>query len=137
MLIHDPEFIEIARQASPEWFRHTENRELFAALLNSPTIEALTEEADPILREHLSRLESLSDAGFGLRHERQAALTECLNRLELRHVKDYQATCLLLLTDQEGLSTSDEIEDQVNRINSRIKEIQPMGRARPTSGMIT
>ena len=137
MLIRDPDLVETARGASAEWFRHTENRELFTTMLEFPTIEALREEADPVLQEHLARLETSSDAGFGLRHEREAALIECLKRLELRHAKDSQATYLLLLTEEDGLSPSDEIESQVDRINRRIKEIQPMGTARPTSDIIS
>jgi DNA primase len=137
MLIHHPDLVETAWGSRAEWFRYTENRELFTAVLESPTIEALREEADPVLQEHLARLEASSDSGFGLRHEREAALTECLKRLELRHVKDSQATYLLLLTEEDGLPPSDEIESQVNRINHRIKQLQPTGRARPTSDMIT
>ena len=137
MLIHDPDLIDMAQGASPDWFRHTENRELFTTVLESPTIEVLREAAEPVLQEHLARIEASSDAGFGLRHEREAALTECLNRLELRYAKDSQATYLLLLNEEDGLSPSDEIENHVDRINRRIKEIQPMGRARPTSDMIT
>ena len=137
MLIHDPDLIDMAQGARPDWFRHTENRELFTTVLESPTIEVLREAAEPVLQEHLARIEASSDAGFGLRHEREAALTECLNRLELRYAKDSQATYLLLLNEEDGLSPSDEIENHVDRINRRIKEIQPMGRARPTSDMIT
>ena len=137
MLIHDPDLIDMAQGANPDWFRHTENRELFTTVLESPTIEVLREAAEPVLQEHLARIEASSDAGFGLRHEREAALTECLNRLELRYAKDSQATYLLLLNEEDGLSPSDEIENHVDRINRRIKEIQPMGRARPTSDMIT
>ena len=136
MIINDPYLIEMAGEASPEWFRYTENRELFTALMESPTIEALRERADPVLRDHLERLEA-SDAGFGLRHKREAALTECLKRMELRHVKDSQATYLILLTEEDGGPPSDEIESQVNRINHRIKQLQPAGRARPTSDMIS
>ena len=137
ILIRHPDLVESARDASADWFQHTENRELFTAMLESPTIEALRETAFPVIREHLERLEASSDAGFGLLHEREAALAECLKRLELRHVKDSQATYLLLLTEEDGLSPSDEIESQVNRINRRIMELQPMGRATPTSDMIS
>ena len=132
MLLSDPDLIETTRQASPEWFRHTENRELFTDLINSPTIEALRENSDPVLREHLSRLESLSDAGFGLRHQREAALKECLNRLELRHVKDSRAV-YLQLGEEGGLTSSEDIEGQVDHLDRRIRELEPAGRVRSNS----
>ena len=132
ILIHDPDLIEMARHASPEWFRHTENRELFTALLESPTIESLTNQAEPVLREHLSQLEASSETQFRMRHEREAALTECLNRLELRHVKDSRAV-YLQLEDEGGLPSSEDIEGQVNHLDRRIRELEPAGRVRSTS----
>ena len=136
ILIHDPALVETARGADPEWFRYTENRQLFTALLESPTIEALMEGSDPILREHLARLESSSDAGFGLRHEREAALAECLERLEMRYVKGSRAE-YLQLEEEEGLPTSEDIEGQVTHMDRRIRELEPAGRVRSTSEMIT
>ena len=101
-------------------------------MLESPTIESLTNQAEPVLREHLSQLEASSETQFRMRHEREAALTECLNRLELRHVKDSRAV-YLQLEDEGGLPSSEDIEGQVNHLDRRIRELEPAGRVRSTS----
>ncbi len=123
MLIHNPDFVEIARQASPDWFQHTINRELFTALLESPTIEDLRESVDPSLQGHLERLEASPNAQLGLRHVRVAEFEWCVNRLRQRYIEDLQR----LLAASE-IPTPEDIASQIIQAKQQIKELEPYGK---------
>ena len=120
ILIRNPGLIENARLTNPDCFRRTENRELFTALISYSTIEELRAELDQVLAERLSRLESADLPGTGM----ERALSQCLSRLERRRSSDRQA--IMLHTEDLGLPPSREVEDEVKRVNRRIKELETM-----------
>ena len=120
ILVQNPELVENARPTNPDCFRETENRELFTALISYPTIEELRAEVDQVLAERLSRLESADLPGTGL----ERALAHCLARLERRRSSYNQE--LMLHTEELALPPSREVEDEVKRVNQRIKELETM-----------
>ena len=130
LLVRRPGLVEGLGGTSPECFRQTENRELFTALLAYPTIGELRDRLDAALGDHLDRLEAMESPEIGRSgpQQSQAALTECLKRLELRHLYEMQET--FLQTDEVGVPPSREIEDPVKQVNQRIRELQSMGAER-------
>ena len=120
ILIRNPGLIENARLTNPDCFRRTENRELFTALISYPTIEELRAEVDQVLAERLNRLESADLPGTGL----ERALDQCLSRLEQKRSRHNQE--MMLHTEDLGLPPSREVEDEVKRVNQRIKELETM-----------
>lgn len=120
ILIQNPDLVEDARSTNPDCFRRTDNRELFTALLSYPTIEELRNEVDEVLAEQIRRLES--EELPGARVER--ALSQCLRRLELRHIRETQE--LMLDTEDVRLPPSGEVETEVRRASLRIKELETM-----------
>ena len=120
ILVQNPDLVENARATNPDCFRETENRELFTALISYPTIEELRAEVDQVLAERLSRLESADLPGTGL----ESALAQCLTRLERRRSSYNQE--MMLHTEKLSLPPSREVEDEVKRVNQRIKELETM-----------
>ena len=120
ILIQNPDLVGEARSTNPDCFRRTDNRELFTALLSYPTIEELRNEVDEVLAEQIRRLES--EELLGARVER--ALSQCLRRLELRHIRETQE--LMLDTEDVRLPPSGEVEAEVKRASLRIKELETM-----------
>jgi DNA primase len=120
ILVQNPGLVENARPTNPDCFRETENRELFTALISYPTIDELRAEVDQVLAERLGRLESANLPGTGL----ERALAHCLTRLERRRSSYNQE--MMLHTEELGLPPSREVEDEVKRVNQRIKELETM-----------
>ena len=122
ILIQNPALVETAQSTSPECFRRTDSRELFTALVSYPTIEELRNEVDEVLAERIRRLESVELPGAGV----ERALSQCLRRLELRHIRETQE--LMLDTDDVRLPPPGELEPEVKRASLRIKELETMSR---------
>ncbi len=122
ILIQNPDLVEAAQSTSPECFRRTDSRELFTALVSYPTIEELRNEVDEVLAERIRHLESVELPGAGV----ERALSQCLRRLELRHVRESQE--LMLDTEDVRLPPPGELEAEVKRASLRIKELETMSR---------
>ena len=122
ILIQNPDLVEAAQSTSPECFRRTDSRELFTALVSYPTIEELRNEVDEVLAERIRHLESVELPGAGV----ERALSQCLRRLELRHIRETQE--LMLDTDDVRLPPPGELEPEVKRASLRIKELETMSR---------
>ena len=122
ILIQNPDLVEEARSTNPECFRRTDSRELFTALVSYPTIEKLRNEVDEVLAERMRRLESVELPSTGV----ERALSQCLRRLELRHIRETQE--LMLDTEDVRLPPSGEVEAEVKRASLRIKELETMSR---------
>ncbi|MCY4652742.1 MAG: DNA primase [Dehalococcoidia bacterium] len=120
ILIQNSNLAEAARSTDPECFHRTDNRELFTALVSYPTIEELRNEVDEVLAEQIRRLESVELPSTGVEH----ALSQCLRRLELRHIRETQE--LMLDTEDVRLPPSGEVEAEVKRDSLRIKELETM-----------
>ncbi len=126
LLLRRPELIAEVSEVNPDTFRSTENRELFTALVGSPTIEGLRGELDPVLADHLDRLETTEreDRAATDRYRDEAALAECVKWLRLRHLKELQSA--YLQTGELGEPPSRELEEPITRVNEQIRELESM-----------
>ena len=120
LLLSRPELRERAAGFSPENFNKMEDRELFTRWLGCTTMEELAAEVEDPLRMHLSRLMEKSQVPTD-RRDSEAALSQCLRRLEERHLRRLQES-LLASEDGEG-PPAKEIEAQVAEVNSQLKAV--------------
>ena len=128
LLVRNPRLIDFARGADPEFFIHTENRELFNKLLSSASIAEIEQTAEPELLAHLRRV-SETDAPELARDRSEKALAQCLRRLELQRERDKQEA--LAQTVEPGEPPAWEAEEAIRRANERIRELQPAAPPRP------
>ena len=115
ILIHKPELLERVRQASPDWFHQTNNRDLFTALLSYPTIDILCENVGSDLVEHISHLRQQDPPATRI----ERGLEQCLGHLELRYLGDAMRSL-----GSESVSLSDDI---VESLASRTRELHRSG----------
>ena len=123
LLIQHPRLIDDLRDTDPQFFRHTENRQLFTTMLACPTIEELQEEMDPIMNGLHTRLEGEYLPQMSA-SDREFARDWCLSTLEKRHLKDLQAS--LLQTEAPHMAPPREVETHVRQINQRLRELESM-----------
>ena len=124
LLTQHPNLLEDMRDADPQFFRHTENRQLFTAMLTYPTIGELREGLDSVLGGLLARLQEreLPPMTSG---ERQSVRNECLSRLEERHLRDFQFN--LLQTEGPDIAPQRELEPQIRQVNQRLRDLLSAG----------
>ncbi len=125
LLVQHPQLLEDLGEADPQFFRHSENRQLFTMMLTCPTIGELREGLDTILTGLLGRLEERELPPMSLT-ERESVRNECLSRLEERHLRDFQFS--LLQTDGPEVAPQRKLTSQVQEVNRRLKELHSTGR---------
>ena len=125
LLVQHSHLLEDLAEADPQFFRHSENRQLFTMLLACPTIEELREGLDSVLAGLLGRLEQLELPPMSST-ELQFVRNECLSRLEERHLRDFQFN--LLQTDGPEVAPQRELTPQVQQVNRRLRELHSTGR---------
>ena len=124
LLIQHTDLLEDVRDADPQFFRHTENRQLFTAMLTCPTIGELKEGLDSVLGGLLGRLEERELPPM-TSSERQSVRNECLSRLEERHLRDFQFN--LLQTEAPEVAPQRELEPQIRQVNQRLRDLLNAG----------
>ena len=120
LLLSRPELMERASDFPPECFHKTENREVFTRFSGCSTIDHLRSSLDLSLQEHLTQLaqmELVSTDG----QKSEAALEQCLQRLEKRHLQELQEG--LLASEDAGVPPPREIEEVITSANARLKEL--------------
>ncbi|MCE2456813.1 MAG: DNA primase [Dehalococcoidia bacterium] len=125
LLVQHSQLLEDLAEADPQFFRHSENRQLFTMLLTCPTIGELREGLDSVLAGLLGRLEQLELPPMSST-ELQFVRNECLSRLEERHLRDFQFN--LLQTDGPEVAPQRELTPQVQQVNRRLRELHSTGR---------
>lgn len=123
LLIQHPNLIEGVRDTDPQFFRRTENRQLFTAMLACHTIEQLREELDPILNGLFERMEEEEFPPLSS-SERELARNRCLSRLEERHLRDLQLS--LVQTEAPSVTPEREVGPRIREVNQRIKELETL-----------
>ena len=119
LLINHPELDPDQNRLAVEYFKKTENRELFTSVRSSSTIDEVKENLDESLHEYL-------DALIGLRlspledWQVENAFIEITERLEQRYLKELQAT--LLLTEDVKSPPSRDVEHPIVSLNSDLKD---------------
>jgi hypothetical protein len=112
---------EVIEAHTPEEFRKTENREVFARWLVCNTIEELREHLDETLFDHLLYLieKDLTPAD---QTSAETAIKQALTRLERRHLQDQQAEILESLNLDPSVAPPRDIEGSIVSVNSRLKQ---------------
>ena len=124
LLIQHPHLIQGVGDADPQFFRHSENRQLFTAMLTCPTIGELKEGLDSVLGGLLVRLEERELPPM-TSVERESVRNECLSRLEERHLRDFQFN--LLQTEGPEIAPQRELEPQIRQVNRRLRDLLSTG----------
>ncbi len=110
LLLQNPDMSDMADGLRSEMFERVENRELFTNWQRSITIEEL----DEGIRSHLDYLtaKSLPPADH---KDKQADLSQCVNRLQERRLRQ--------LKIEEGLRLSDVDHEEFNRFEEEILKV--------------
>ena len=110
LLLQNPDMADMASDLRPEMFQRVENRELFTNWLQGITIESL----DQGIGSHHDYLtgKTLPPAD---RKEKEADLSQCVQRLQERRLRQ--------LKIEEGLRLSDADPDEFNRFEEEILKI--------------
>ena len=119
LLLETPGQKDRVPDAALEYFYRSEYREIFTRWLSCSTIDDLKDSLDGSLHDELGLLlekELVAPEGT----EREAALAECLQRLERRHLRDLQQE--LLVTDDASIPPERELERPVAVVNAAIKD---------------
>ena len=120
LLIQHPNLIEDVRDTDPQFFRHTENRQLFTTMLACHRIEELGEELDPFMYRLVSGLVGKELPSTS--RNRQLGRDHCLSFLEKRHLRELQES--LMKTETPQIAPSREIETTIRHINQRLRELE-------------
>ena len=120
LLLSRPELKARASDFPPECFHKSENKEVFTQYRGCSTIDDLPGSLDLSLQEHLTQLtqmELVSTDG----QQSEAALEQCLKRLEKRHLQELQEG--LLASEDAGVPPPRDIEEVITRANARLREL--------------
>ena len=120
LLLSQPELREMAQAFKSEYFHKSEHREVFTRWLSSTTMDELRSSLDESLHGHLEHLES-ADLLPTDRGESEAALAQCLRRLEKRRLQELQES--LLASEDAGAPPPRELEGAIADVNARMKEL--------------
>ncbi|MBM3934571.1 MAG: DNA primase [SAR202 cluster bacterium] len=119
LVLSRPDLREKARETSPEFFRMSENREVFTCWQRCNRIEEVAGSLDITLHDHLARLGRIDITPDG--GSAELALTQSLKRLELRYLQEHQED--LLASEDMTAPPPREIEEAITRLNARMKEL--------------
>lgn len=119
MLLKRPELRDLAQGFEPECFDRSEDREIFTRWLLADTIEGLRAALDPALHDRLDELSkvALEPTIVG---QSESAARQILSRLEERRLRRLQDG---LLSGQDPLEPSQEIERAIIEVNDRLRQI--------------
>ena len=120
LLMSRPELKELAAALEPEQFRKTDDRVVFTEWMACSTIDELREKLDEALHGHLESILGIELAPMD-RPSAQAALEQCLRRLEERHLQEKQEG--ILLSSDNTLPPPREVEESIVAVNDRLKEL--------------
>ena len=121
LLLQKPDLQEGGLALSPEHFEGTENREIFVAWLDNPTIEGLRGSLDTSLHEHLDRL-----AGKVLppvkEKDLDTALADCTRRLWEQRLRKLKSLEEILISEAESEGDKNIIKEQVELLLQKALE---------------
>ena len=124
LLLGRPELKERARGFAPEYFHNSEDREVYTQWLRCSTIDDLRDSLDQSLRDQLTYL-TQKELVAADRRESEAALEQCFERLERRHILELQE--VLLASEDAGSPPPRDMEGAVAGMNERLKELFARG----------
>ena len=120
LLLSRPELKEHIQDFAPEHFHKSEDREVFTHWQGCSTIDDLWSSLDESLHEHLTYLMQKELAPTD-QQESEAALRQCLLRLEKRHLLELQEA--LLASEDISIPPPRDMEGEIASVNARIREL--------------
>ena len=123
LLMRDPDLRDAAAALRAEFFRQSENREVFQKWAECSTMEELKEDLDALLQEHLESLLSREIPMMDYK-QRTESFAQMIRRLEERQLREQrtQLGATLAQAVAEGRDTSPE-EEELRRQDVRLREI--------------
>ncbi len=117
LLLRYPELKAMTGELRPEYFQHTENRELFLKWQQSPELTTFQNNLDTSLREYADYLlkKVLPPILTQNEEERWHALNDCILRLQERWLRNLEAE------RKEALQTENDIIAQLAKLEEGIK----------------
>ena len=119
LLLQYPDLRQRDGDLETDYFRRTENRELFTCLLSSTTMEDVREQLDESLHEHLDGLSAL-ELSPTESWPFEEAFGQAARRLQQRHLKGLQV--VLLATEDMTVPPVRDVEDPVADVNAGLRE---------------
>jgi DNA primase len=125
LLLQHPELREFQVDISPEYFRHTENREIFLAWQTVADNQALKERLDPALHEHLDVI--INKELPAARNNLDDRLSDCVTELRKTYLRNLAArraesddTEADVARLEEGVEIGHQLRDlDANRVKKR------------------
>ncbi len=119
LLLQYPDLRKREGALATDYFRRTENRELFTCLRSSTTMDEVREELDESLHEHLDRLSGMELSPTEL-WPVEEAFGQAARRLQQRHLKELQV--VLLATEDMTVPPVRDIENPVADVNAELRD---------------
>jgi len=136
LLLQHPELRQRGEELSPDYFEGTENRELFLAWRDCPSVEMLRQSLDANLHEHLDSLMKrvLPPAS---ERELESALADCLRRLGEQRLRRLKALEEMLISEAESEGDINLIREPVETLlqkalepSTQLKDVFEKGKRR-------
>ena len=136
LLLQHPELRQRGEELSPDYFEGTENRELFLAWRDCPSVEMLRQSLDANLHEHLDSLMKrvLPPAS---ERELESALADCLRRLGEQRLRRLKALEEMLISEAESEGDINLIKEPVETLlqkglepSTQLKDVFEKGKGR-------
>ena len=123
LLMRDPGLRDAADGLRAEFFRQSENREVFQKWAECSTMEELKEDLDALLQEHLESLLSREIPTMDYK-QRTESLAQMIRRLEERQLREQrsQLGASFAQATAEGRDTTTE-EEELHRQDERLREL--------------
>ena len=120
LLLNRPELKERVHDFAPEYLHRSEDREVFAQWFGCSSLDELRGALDESLHEHLEYLthKELTPAD---RKASEAAVDQCLQRLERRHLQELQEE--ILASEDTSVPPPRHKEDEIAGVNTRLREL--------------
>ncbi len=123
LLMRDPDLRDSAGELRAEFFRQSENREVFQKWAECSTMDELKEDLDALLQEHLESLLSREIPSMDYK-QRTESLAQTIRRLEERQLREQrsQLGASFAQAEAEGRDTTPE-EEELRRQDERLREL--------------
>ena len=123
LLMREPGLRDAAGELRAEFFRQSENREVFQKWAECSTMDELKEDLDALLQEHLESLLSREIPSMDYK-QRTESLAQTIRRLEERQLREQrsQLGASFAQAEAEGRDTTPE-EEELRRQDERLREL--------------
>ena len=121
--MREPGLRDTADGLRAEFFRQSENREVFQKWAECSTMDELKEDLDALLQEHLESLLSREIPSMDYK-QRTESLAQTIRRLEERQLREQrsQLGASFAQAEAEGRDTTPE-EEELRRQDERLREL--------------